>query len=206
MACLGSTGAIRTAPTAAIEVLLGLHPLHLQVEVEAKADNYRLRCNDQWKPKSEGFGHANMTLDMKKEPILQMWSDKMIPSHVYDKPFMIRFPDRSEWKERFHPDRKGRLIWYTDVSKTIKALELGCIAMVQGKTLVLTLGSTQQYSRQKQKCKPLRHVQLKIYESIGTIKTETSTFCQTVKLQLKHLANTRSLQKWSGIAINPSYY
>jgi hypothetical protein len=37
-----------------------------------------------------------MTQDMEKEPILQMGSDKMIPKRVYDKPFTIRFPDRSE--------------------------------------------------------------------------------------------------------------
>jgi hypothetical protein len=41
-------------------------PLHLQVEAEAKAGNYRLYCNDQWKPKSEGFGYAYMTQEMKK--------------------------------------------------------------------------------------------------------------------------------------------
>jgi hypothetical protein len=52
MACLGIIGAMRIAPTASMEVLLGLHPLHLQVEVEAKAGNYRLCCNEQWKPKS----------------------------------------------------------------------------------------------------------------------------------------------------------
>jgi hypothetical protein len=39
------------------------------VEAEARIGNYRLCCNDQWKPKSEGFGHAYMTQDMKKEPI-----------------------------------------------------------------------------------------------------------------------------------------
>jgi hypothetical protein len=55
-----------------MEVLLGLAPLHLQVEAEAKAGNYRLRSNDQWKPKSEGFGHAYVTQDKKEEPILQM--------------------------------------------------------------------------------------------------------------------------------------
>jgi hypothetical protein len=66
MVCLGITGAMRTAPTAAMEVLLGLPPPHLQVEVEARIGNYRLHCNDQWKPKSEGFGHAYMTQDMKK--------------------------------------------------------------------------------------------------------------------------------------------
>jgi hypothetical protein len=39
-----------------------------------------------------------MIQDMKNEPILHLGSDKMIPKHVYDKPFMIRFPDRSDWK------------------------------------------------------------------------------------------------------------
>jgi hypothetical protein len=62
---------------------------------------------------------------MKKEPILQMGSNKMIPKHVYDKPFMIRFPDRSEWKEGLQPDRKGGLIWYTDGAKTNKGTGAG---------------------------------------------------------------------------------
>jgi hypothetical protein len=61
--------------------------------------------------------------------VVQMGSDKMIPRHVYDKSFTIRFHHRSEWKEGFQPDRNGGLIWYTGGSKT-KALELGCIAMV----------------------------------------------------------------------------
>jgi hypothetical protein len=81
------------------------------VEAEAKIGNYKLRCNEQWKPKSEGVGHAYMTQDMEKRPILQVESDKMIPRHVYDKPIMIRFLDGSEWKKGFQPDRKGGLIW-----------------------------------------------------------------------------------------------
>jgi hypothetical protein len=85
-----------------MEVLLGLPPLHLQVEAEAMMGSYRLSCNEQWKPKSEGFGHAHMARDMEREPILQMGSDKIIPRHVYDKPFTIRFPDRSEWKKGFN--------------------------------------------------------------------------------------------------------
>jgi hypothetical protein len=77
------------------------------VEAEAKAGNYRLYCNDHLKPKSKGFGHAYMIQDMKKEPILQMEFDKMILRYVYDKPFTIRFPDRSEWNEGFHPIERG---------------------------------------------------------------------------------------------------
>jgi hypothetical protein len=42
MAWLGITGAMRTAPTAAIEVLLGLPHLHLQLEAEARAGIYRV--------------------------------------------------------------------------------------------------------------------------------------------------------------------
>jgi hypothetical protein len=57
---------------------------------------------------------------MKEEPIIQMGTDKMILRHVCDKPFMIRFSDRSEWKEGFQPNRKGGLIWYIDGSKTNK--------------------------------------------------------------------------------------
>jgi hypothetical protein len=74
---------------------------------------------------------------MEKEPILQM-----VSRHVYDKPFRNRFPDRRERKKGVRPDRKGGLIWYTDDSKTKKALELGCIAMERGGNLVLALGST----------------------------------------------------------------
>jgi hypothetical protein len=48
-----------------------------------------------------------MTQDMKIKPILYMGPDKMILRHMYDKSFMIRFPDRREWKEGFQPNRKG---------------------------------------------------------------------------------------------------
>jgi hypothetical protein len=47
-----------------------------------------------------------------------MGSDKMIPRHVDEKPFTIRFPDRSEWNRGFQPDKKGGLIWYRYGSKT----------------------------------------------------------------------------------------
>jgi hypothetical protein len=81
-------------------------------------------CNNQWKPKS-GFGHACITLDMVKEPILRMGTDKMIPRYVYDISFIIRFPDRSEWKHRLGTDRNGGIIRYTDASKINKGTGAG---------------------------------------------------------------------------------
>jgi hypothetical protein len=85
------------------------------------------------------FGHAYMTQDMKQESILQMGSDKMILRHVYDKPFTIRFPDGSQWKEGFQPDRKGGLIWYTDGSKTNKGTGAGVYCHGTGRKLGFSL-------------------------------------------------------------------
>jgi hypothetical protein len=46
LACLSITGATRTTPTAALETLLGLPPLHLQLEAEARAGIYRLSATN----------------------------------------------------------------------------------------------------------------------------------------------------------------
>jgi hypothetical protein len=81
-----------------------------------------------------------MTQDMEKEPILQMGSDKMILRHVYDKPFTIRFPDKSEWKKWFQPDKKGGLIWYTDGSKTEKGIGAGVYCHGTSRKLSVSLG------------------------------------------------------------------
>jgi hypothetical protein len=81
-----------------------------------------------------------MTEDMKKEPILQMGFDKMIPRHDYEKPFTIRFPDRSEWKTGFQPNRMGGLIWYTDGSKTNKGTGAGVYCHGSRRKLSFSLG------------------------------------------------------------------
>jgi hypothetical protein len=66
LACLGITGTMRTSPTAALEILLGLPSLQLQLEAEARAGIYRLQCSDQWKPGSSRSGHVCITQDMEK--------------------------------------------------------------------------------------------------------------------------------------------
>jgi len=42
LACLATTGAMKMTPTAALEALLGLLPLHAMIKVEAQAGTYRL--------------------------------------------------------------------------------------------------------------------------------------------------------------------
>jgi hypothetical protein len=91
MASLDITATIRTAPKAAIEVLL---------ELRQCTSSWRLRPEQVFIDstaviKSEGFEHAYM-IQVMKAPILQMGIDRTIPRHVCDKPFTVRFPDRSE--------------------------------------------------------------------------------------------------------------
>lgn len=119
LACMGITGAIRTAPTAAIEVLLGLPPLQIVIEAEARLGLYRLVCNGLWNHKRISYGHTNFKWDRELDSLLQMNSDKMTPKYHYHKPFTVRYPTYSEWDEEkgFKPKKPG-LIWYTDGSKT----------------------------------------------------------------------------------------
>jgi hypothetical protein len=64
----------------------------------------------------------------------------MIPRHVYNKPFTIRFPDRSEWQEGFQPDQNGELIWFTDGSKTAKGSGAGMFCPGTRRKLRFSLG------------------------------------------------------------------
>ena len=64
LVCLAITGAMRTTPTAATKVLMGLLPLHLINEVEAQIAIYRLMCNLQLKPKFTNYGNTKKSWDM----------------------------------------------------------------------------------------------------------------------------------------------
>jgi hypothetical protein len=75
-----------------------------------------------------------MTQDMGKEPIPQMGSDKIIPRHVYDKIFTLKFPNRSERKRRFQPDRKAVANLLSDGSKTRKGTGSVFLSWIKAET------------------------------------------------------------------------
>jgi hypothetical protein len=66
-----------------------------------------------------------MTQNMKKEPILQMGTDKTIPRHVNDKPFTIRQSQIEVNGKMGSNLTEGGLIWYIDGSKTHNGTEAG---------------------------------------------------------------------------------
>jgi hypothetical protein len=140
---------MKTIPTAAMQVLLGLPPLHVMIEAEAQAGICRLMCNQQWKPKSTNFGHTKKSRDMEHKSILQTGSDRILPRYVYHKPFTVKFPDKCEWQNGFNPDNKGGLVWYTDRLKTDKGTGADVYRWGSGRGTASALGSTPRYSRLK---------------------------------------------------------
>jgi hypothetical protein len=53
-----------------------------------------------------------------------MGTDKKIPRHAYTKHFTVRFLDTNEWEGGFQPDRNRGLLFFTDSSKTDKAIRV----------------------------------------------------------------------------------
>jgi hypothetical protein len=76
LAHLGIAEAKKTTPTAAVEVFLGLLPLHLKTQNEALAGIYWLSSNEKQKPKSLGYEHVSKAWDTMREPILQTGTTK----------------------------------------------------------------------------------------------------------------------------------
>jgi hypothetical protein len=54
-----------------------------------------------------------------------MGTDRMISRYVYDKSFIVIFPDRRERRYGVQPDRKGGINWYIDGCKTNKGTGAG---------------------------------------------------------------------------------
>jgi hypothetical protein len=93
---------------------------------------------------------------MEHKPILQMGTDRMILRYMYHRPFMVKFSEKCEWRNRFTPNIKGDLVSYMDRSKINKGSCAAVYRWGSRRGVAAALGSTPQYSRLKYV--PLRHV------------------------------------------------
>jgi hypothetical protein len=79
------TGCMSTTFTAAMKTLLGLPPLQLVVEKEARQVAYRLQCSKLFK-KSD-WGHSAIFKIVLLAP-----SDSMLPLEVFDQQYLMNYP------------------------------------------------------------------------------------------------------------------
>ena len=94
-ACIGMTGAFRTTLTAALEVAIGLTPLPLWIEGEARASYFRI-CRFGNATQKGNIAHLNFSQDTVLENVFNMRTDTVIPRYSFAKKFTVTYPDRCE--------------------------------------------------------------------------------------------------------------
>jgi hypothetical protein len=97
-ACLAITGAMRSTPTAAVEVLLDLTPLDLMIMVEARMTLYRLHIPKQTAANEIATGLLSIRKSVG-DTILEMRSDYTNPVYYHSRSFTVII-DLDYWKNK----------------------------------------------------------------------------------------------------------
>lgn len=115
MACVTITGAMRSCPTAALEVILNLTPLHLVVERLAKETLLRMEKTGM----EIRSTHGGVSLPPGIEELLNLPRDSTIRKFNFEKNFSTGLRNKKEWNgESTYPLERHTIRWYTDGSKT----------------------------------------------------------------------------------------
>jgi ribonuclease HI len=141
MALLSVSGAMSTTPTAALEIILGVHPLHLRIEAVARAELYRLRCWNQLVVGGVSSGHVKLWNKMVAEnPQWSAPADYMIPVTLPHHNFRVLIPDRDEWEEGYLMQLGADTIIFTDGSLCDGLAGAGVYSPALGLNLAYNLG------------------------------------------------------------------
>ena len=110
-ACLGITGALRTTPTASMEIILHILPIDLFIEGIAYNSALRLKSLGLFRART-GKTHSNILGSLRT-----LNSDFMAKEISFEHMVATQIPDRELWS-RDQVIREGELEVYTDGSKT----------------------------------------------------------------------------------------
>lgn len=90
-----TTGAMRTTPTAALEILLGLNPLDLEIKRRAAEQWFKLRSTGIWAGNLMDKGHAciSKTYEDRLSMILSN-NDLIRKERIFDKKYRIHIGTR----------------------------------------------------------------------------------------------------------------
>ncbi|XP_055842566.1 uncharacterized protein LOC129909517 [Episyrphus balteatus] len=118
---------IRTAPTAALEVITDLPPLHLLLKKEAMVNGYRLIAEDNSNCK---IIHSDILTELNREELLKIsLVDNCLPRYTFTQNYKVTFPSRHEWEQNRPIFNSESHVWYTDGSKTNEGVGAGVFGM-----------------------------------------------------------------------------
>jgi ribonuclease HI len=101
MACLSMTGAMGSTPTAALEIILNLTPLHICAEVQARKTALRLNVTKQWNNRYENGGHSKLWKKMtENEKRFLSPCDRISKVPLLCRGIKICYPSEEEWDQK----------------------------------------------------------------------------------------------------------
>jgi len=115
LACLGITGAIRTTSTGAMEALVGLPPLDLVIQGEARSAAHSLWSLGCWSYLHLQRGHSCILTGLQKsDPIFNMRVDVMKPVFNLEPKYGVTMLTRVECSTGPGTPAVKVLVWLTD--------------------------------------------------------------------------------------------
>jgi ribonuclease HI len=138
MACLAITGAMKSTPTAAMEVLLNLTPLDLLIMVEARMALYWLHILKQPTVPKPISGLLTILKNVSGL-LLDMRSDHTIPVYRHSKIFTVII-DRCYWRNKDPVFPEDALIWFTDGSRADSGTGPGIYGIRTNRSFSVPLG------------------------------------------------------------------
>jgi hypothetical protein len=136
-ACLAVTGAMRSTPTAAMEVLLDLTLLDLLIMAEARMALYRLHIPTQTAANEIAAGLLSIQKSVG-DPTLEMRSDYTIPIYYHSRSFNVII-DLDYWKNKNPVFPEDALIWFTDGSRADSGIRAGIFGLTPNRRLCFPL-------------------------------------------------------------------
>ena len=115
---------MKTCPTAAMEALLGLMPLHLHIKKEAAIAALRVQAEGKIKA-GNMVGHLRVLKEFQDDHSVEMPFDCMPGKLDFNKPFRVVLPERDGWSSGGPSFERGSMVWYTDGSKTKEGVGIG---------------------------------------------------------------------------------
>lgn len=138
LACLGITGAMHTTPTIAMEVLLGMLPLHLFIKKEALIAAHGSLTG---KTSTEvSITHQPLLRQILNDHLLKiMLTDECKTLFDFQKNFKISLPTREQWTNHEQLLDNNALIFYTDGSKMDCGTGSGVYGKNPGMSIIASL-------------------------------------------------------------------
>ena len=127
LACVCISGAMRTCPTASLEVLLGLTPLHLHIQMQARRSIFRMAGS--MSEAGSCLNRRKIDILSRRYPELLIPRDNMTTRFHFDKKFETRWSNKANWESvaATYGLNQQLITWYTDGSLTAEGAGAGVI-------------------------------------------------------------------------------